>query len=333
MYSCIKRKTVRYKRNARTNLSYDCEKYNRHIWKIIYLLSLSMVAFSIGSFSVYWYGIFYLISFLLGYFFLWYVGKRAKKKLAENKQNNSILSRYPTVIKLLTENLDDLMLALILGVILWWRVGYVLIYSLWYYIEHPSEIFALWHGWMSFIGGIIGVCVGLLIIKKLHKLSWKDFFVVTDLLLLIVPIGIILGRFGNFLNQELYGTAITTLPSNSIDILQRIGIAHIYPTIDNLVRRNTNILSIAFEGVVPLIVVRLVARKQWKSGTWNGGRITLTFLIIYSLARFFLEYLRQDSQAEFIWWFTITQWWMIGLWIGILLVRIVTKNTHKRKIT
>ena len=67
-----------------------------------------MIAFSIGSFNVYRYGLFYLASFLIGYGFLWYIGKLAKE------QKIPFLQRYPKVIQLISENLDDLMLGVVL---------------------------------------------------------------------------------------------------------------------------------------------------------------------------------------------------------------------------
>ncbi|MBP6086557.1 prolipoprotein diacylglyceryl transferase [Patescibacteria group bacterium] len=61
---------------------------------------------------------------------------------------------------------------------------------------------------MSFIGGIIGVIIAIFFVERMYKLSRKEFFIIFDLLLLIVPIGIVLGRIGNFLNQELYGIVV-----------------------------------------------------------------------------------------------------------------------------
>ncbi len=92
---------------------------------------------------------------------------------------------------------------------------------------------------MSFIGGIIGVLIAILVIDRLFKLSRKELFIIFDLLLVVVPVGIILGRFGNFLNQELYGIlAPTWLPT---------WLTHVYPKIDTLPRVNTNLLALMFE--------------------------------------------------------------------------------------
>lgn len=274
-----------------------------------------MIAFSIGSFNVYRYGLFYLASFLIGYGFLWYIGKLAKEKKI------TFLQKYPKVIQLLSENLDDLMLGVVLWVLVGGRLGHVFIYNFSYYLQNPGEIFALWHGGMAFVGGIIGVVVALLTLKAHYKLSRKDFFVVFDIMLLIVPFGIILGRLWNFLNQELYGIAINPmLPWDIITALKTLGLAHIYPKVDAISRWNTNLFALLLEGVVIWLTLLFVAWKQHKKNVRKVGKITTLFLILYTIFRFGLEYIRQDSQSEFAWLFTITQWCMIAIWIGIAIV-------------
>lgn len=56
---------------------------------------------------------------------------------------------------------------------------------------------------MSFIGGFIGVTIALLILMKIHKLTRRDLLILSDMIMIVLPVGIALGRFGNFLNQEL----------------------------------------------------------------------------------------------------------------------------------
>lgn len=58
---------------------------------------------------------------------------------------------------------------------------------------------------MSFIGGIIGVTIAMLILMRRKKFSRKEILLLGDMILAILPFGIMLGRIGNFLNQELYG--------------------------------------------------------------------------------------------------------------------------------
>jgi len=62
---------------------------------------------------------------------------------------------------------------------------------------------------MSFIGGMLGVTISLAIVSWRRKLRFKEIVVLFDLVLAIVPFGIMLGRIGNFLNQELYGVVVS----------------------------------------------------------------------------------------------------------------------------
>lgn len=266
-----------------------------------------MVAFSLWVVKIYWYWIFYLVTFVIGYAFLRRVGK---KRIYEQFDNAQLL---------LTHGIDDIILATVVGILLWGRFGEVVIYNWEYYSTHLSEIIAVWHGGMSFIGGIIGVIIAILIVDRLFKLTKKELFIIFDVLLVIVPIGIILGRFGNFLNQELYGiVAPTRFPSI---------LTHVYPQIDAEVRINTNLISLILEWVLIFILNLRSFIYQYITKKITPGRITITFILLYSVIRFFLEYLRQDSQSEFLWPLTTTQWFMVLFFIfGIGLRKYVLKK-------
>lgn len=154
---------------------------------------------------------------------------------------------------------------------------------------------------MSFIGGIIGVVVAILILKRLYRLSGKEFILIFDIILLVVPIGIILGRFGNFLNQELYGIAIDpAFSSHTVTMLKNFWMVHVYPQIDTILRWNTNFFALLLEGVVIWLTLFCVARNQYKKNIRKVGKITILFLILYTIIRFGLEYIRQDAQNEFV---------------------------------
>lgn len=159
-----------------------------------------------------------------------------------------------------------MMIAIVAGIIIGGRLGHVAIYNASYYIHHLSEIFRLQQGGMSFIGGIIGVVIAMLIIKRRYRISLRDLAVLFDLVLLIVPIGIFLGRIGNFLNQELYGTIV---PANMLWVQKSfLGglLTHVYPLVDTQLRRNTNYMAAGLEGVVIGIVLWSIAYRQWRRG-------------------------------------------------------------------
>jgi len=273
-----------------------------------------MIAFSIGSIHVYWYGIFYFVAFVVGYIFLFRIAKK-----------DIFWKLFPRLQTFLQKNLDDLMLYIFFGVVVWWRLGHVIIYDLQHYIQNLSEIFQVRKWGMSFIGGILGVTIAMMILMWKKKFSWKELLLLWDLIFAILPFGIMLWRVGNFLNQELYGIVVFhRLPKiwyPIFSVLNTLGIFHVYPQVDQLLRVNTNFLSSFFEGFVLLIITLSVLSIQIKRNIIQPGKIVAVFLMGYSFIRFLFEYLRADSQLEFQWRFTTSQrffliffivWW--GIW-------------------
>lgn len=283
-----------------------------------------MVAFTIWSLQIHRYGIFYLIAFVVGYFFLKYT---AKTKLFSKRPNLQHVLGYQT---------EDIVSYAILGILIGGRLGHVLIYDPGYYLQHPGEILAIWKGGMSFIGGIVGTTCALLVFKKIKKLNRVDVMLLLDCLIVIVPFGIMLGRIGNFLNQELYGIIVPSgfrgMGYGWFSLLRELQIFHIYPAIDNSLRVNTNLLASFFEGLVLLIITVKIIRQRIKTKTYIPGKIIWIFAIWYSMVRFFLEYLRDDSQREFIWAFTKSQRFFIVfffLWIYFIFIR---KSSSKESL-
>ena len=152
-----------------------------------------MVAFSLFWWDIYRYGIFYFISFLILYGFLFWIGKK------------QYFRKYPWMQKFLTSHLDTLFICLILWVLVWGRLGHFFIYHFQDLLQDPLSVFAVWKGGMSFIWGIIGVSIALFIFKKLTKATIQDFSLLVACILVFLPLGIFFGRLGNYLNQELYG--------------------------------------------------------------------------------------------------------------------------------
>ena len=266
-----------------------------------------MVAFSVFWINVYRYWIFYLVWFVIAYFFLYFLWK------------SEILLGYPKLQNFLNKNLDDLMIALIIWVLVWWRLWEVFIYEWDYFSQNLSEIVKVWHWWMSFFGGMIGVILSLVCLFVLKKLSKKDFLLFLDCIVFIVPIWIILWRFGNYLNQELYWLVVPKwawwLPDSFVSILTNLNIFHVYPKVDSLLRVNTNFISIFFEWIVLFLIMLFVSLKQIKKKNIKIWLNSSVFLIFYSVFRFFIEYLRVDSQSQMVWIFTTSQWLFLSLFI------------------
>jgi len=145
--------------------------------------NIDPVFLRIGPVQLRWYGLMYMVSFIIGFFVLRRFAKYRKMSLS-------------------TDDLYDLLFYLILGVMVGGRLGYVIFYDLGSYLRDPLSIFAIWQGGMSFHGGFIGVLIAAMWITR--KKGW-NFWEIADLVSAAVPIGLGLGRIGNFINGELFG--------------------------------------------------------------------------------------------------------------------------------
>ena len=146
---------------------------------------ISPVAFSIFGLDVRWYALAYVAAFIIGY---WLFQK--------------IINHSDSVLKITTKQLDDLLTMVVFGVIIGGRLGYVLFYNPGYYFTHPFEVFALWHGGMSFHGGLLGVILSIFLFARKNRVNgWT----VLDIMSVVTPIGLFFGRIANFINREVMG--------------------------------------------------------------------------------------------------------------------------------
>jgi len=168
--------------------------------------------------------------------------------------------------------LDDYLPYAILGIILGGRIGYILFYDLAFYIKNPIQIFYIWQGGMSFHGGLVGIIlISLYFVKK----KQIDFYVFSDLLALISPIGLFLGRIANFINSELIG-----LPSN-------LPWSVIFIKIDQIPRHPSQLYEALLEGIMLFTILNLIFKfKKIK------GYVSAYFLILYSFFRIISEQFR-----------------------------------------
>ena len=149
--------------------------------------NIDPVFLRIGPVQLRWYGLMYMLSFIIGYFVLRRFAKYRKLNLSDDE-------------------LYDLLFYLILGVMIGGRLGYVVLYDLHNYLLQPLSIFAIWQGGMSFHGGFVGVVLAAIYITR--KKGW-NFWDIADLVSAVVPIRLSLGRIGNFINGELFGRPST----------------------------------------------------------------------------------------------------------------------------
>ena len=137
----------------------------------------------LGPLQFRWYGLMYLIGLTLAYFII--AARARAQKLPMNK-----------------DQVYDMIVYAAVGVFAGGRLGYVLFYNLSYYLENPLKIFAVWEGGMSFHGGLIGTIVALVLFAKRQGIT---VLTIADLAAGVTPVGLGLGRIGNFINGELYG--------------------------------------------------------------------------------------------------------------------------------
>jgi phosphatidylglycerol---prolipoprotein diacylglyceryl transferase len=212
----------------------------------------------LGPIQLRWYGLMYMLSFIIGYFLLRRNARRRKLDLS-------------------SDDLYDLLFYLILGVMIGGRIGYVLLYDLHNYLLQPLSIFAIWQGGMSFHGGFVGVILAALYITR-HK-GW-NFWEIADLVSAAVPIGLGLGRIGNFINGELYGR-----PSNA-------AWAMVFPEGGPVPRHPSQLYEALLEGLVLFLVLGWLYRKTFCRGTVFWGLVGF-----YGLFRFLVEFVREpDAQ-------------------------------------
>jgi len=254
----------------------------------------------IGPLALRWYGLMYLLGFLASYFLVrLQIQEDWKRGLVRDKEQEERL-------------LEGLIVALVAGVILGGRLGYVLFYNLPYFLRHPLEIFATWHGGMSFHGGAIGVALAGWIYCKRHE---TDFFLWADRFAVTAPIGLGLGRIGNFINGELFGRP-TDVPW-----------AMIFPQGGMVPRHPSQLYEAFFEGPVLFLILWPLRKRPWPTGTKLA-----VFFMAYGLIRFFLEFFREpDPQLGFIafGWLTMGQALSILLIVLGAIIYLVRRNACK----
>ena len=140
---------------------------------------------------------------------------------------------------------------------------------------------------MSFHGGLIGMILSIYFFSLKYKIP---FFYLSDLVSLVAPIGLFLGRISNFINTELYGR-ITDFP-----------LAIIYPLVDDYPRHPSQLYEAFFEGVILFLILFLYFSKKPKK--YFLGSVSGLFLIFYSIFRFLIEYLREpDNHLGLVFYF------------------------------
>lgn len=259
------------------------------------------IIFSLGPIAVRWYGLMYVIAFVL--FIV--LGRMHLKRRPD--------------IGFSKENLDDLLFYGMLGVVLGGRLGFVLFYKANYYLAHPIEIFYIWQGGMSFHGGFLGVLVAMYLFgRKTGRTFWQ----VTDFIAPLVPTGLGAGRMGNFINGELPGriTDATTWP-------WAMWFQHVDPAAQ-VARHPSSLYQFVAEGIVLFLLLWWYARKPRPIGA-----ISAVFLIGYGSLRFLTEFARQpdDFLGFLAMGLSMGQWLSLPMvLIGVVLLTFFSRRAAQK---
>ncbi len=256
---------------------------------LIYALVIFLILFGLQKFGIdwglRWYSLMYILGFLAVYLGCLYWSHKKVLMLTES-----------TLVSYITYS--------IIGMLIGSRLTYVFVYDWDIYKNDLWSIFATWEGGLSFHGGIIGVIIATIIFTRAHKIP---FYHLTDKIVRMVPVGIGLGRLGNFMNGELWGRPISS----------HVPWAIIFPGGGAIARHPSQLYQSLGEGWLLFFTLYFLAQKPRKQGS-----LSAFFLMFYCIYRFVVEYFRAaDAQLNYFYinhfqWaqmnmFPQTKWWMM----------------------
>jgi len=218
------------------------------------------IALQLGPLAIRWYGLMYLLAFGLFIF----LGRMQLRRPHVSGQGWT------------ARDIDDLLFAGVIGVILGGRLGYIVFYKLGHYLEYPLDILKVWEGGMSFHGGFLGV------LAAMAWFGWRrrrSFWQVTDFIAPLIPAGLAAGRMGNFINGELWGR-----PTEG-------WWGMVFPQAgDLLVRHPSQLYQFGLEGLALFALLWWYSRNPRPLAAVSG-----MFLLGYGGFRFLAEFAREPD--------------------------------------
>ena len=215
------------------------------------------VAFYLGPLKVHWYGMTYLFALA----FAW--------RLAIHRSKNSWSP-------ISTDKVDDLIFYGTMGVFLGGRIGYTVFYNWELVLRDPIWIFRVWEGGMSFHGGLLGVLLATYMLARREKIPFMNLL---DFVAPLVPMGLALGRLGNFIGQELWGRATS------------VSWGMIFPRDPlQLQRHPSQLYQFALEGLLLFFTLLWFSSRPRPMYAVSGF-----FAIGYAILRIFVEFFREPD--------------------------------------
>jgi phosphatidylglycerol:prolipoprotein diacylglycerol transferase len=216
----------------------------------------------LGPLQFRWYGLMYLLGLTAAYFVI-------KSRATAQK------------VPLTKDQLYDMIVYAAIGIFAGGRLGYTLFYNFSYYIQNPAKIIAVWEGGMSFHGGLLGTIIALWLFSRRRGIP---ALTVADLAAGTTPIGLGLGRIGNFINGELYGRA------TDVDWCM------VFPGGGPECRHPSQLYEAALEGGLLFLLLAVISRIRTPPGT-----VFWSFIVGYGVCRMVVEFFREpDLHLGFI---------------------------------
>lgn len=259
------------------------------------LLTINPIAINLGGLSIHWYGLILATAALLGV--LWAMHEASNRGIDPDKILDMVLWTAPFAL-----------------------VGaraYYVIFELPFYLKRPEEIIKIWHGGIAIYGGLIAALAVVLIFCRKNKLStWK----ILDIAAPSVMLGQIIGRWGNFMNQEAFGRIVSHSFLKSLHlphfIIEQMFIQGAY--------RQPTFLYESLWNLIGLIIILIIRQNN----IFKQGDVILSYVIWYSFGRFFIEGMRTDSLYLFSG-LRVSQALSVILFIGAIAFMIYRHKTKK----
>jgi prolipoprotein diacylglyceryl transferase len=216
--------------------------------------------FQVGNFAIRWYGLFFALSFYLGYV---------------------IFTKFFKLENVKAELLDKLVIYMFFGTVIGARLGHCLFYEPDYYLSNPIEILKIWKGGLASHGAAIGIIISLYLFTRKTK---KNMLWILDRIAVVVALAGFFIRMGNLMNSEIYGVE-TTLPWGFIFV--RNG--------ETVPKHPTQI----YEALSYLLIFFLLLWLYFKNkGKVFSGLLIGLFMVLVFTARFFIEFIKEE-QVDF----------------------------------
>jgi len=220
---------------------------------------ISPEIFRIGPFAIRWYGLMYLVGYVVGH-------RLARRRIGQG------------LVTMTEDDLDAWIMYLVLGMLVGARLVYAIVYHPGHYLDDPLEFFRVWHGGLSFHGAVLGMVTACILFARARRVP---FWQVADTLAYAGTPGLFFGRMGNFINGELYGRP-TSLPW-----------AMVFPSDPLQVTRHPSQLYEAIaEGIILFLLLVAVERWARRRGWYRPGLLAAVFLVGYGVQRFLIEFTR-----------------------------------------